>query len=388
MDCSKLDKLMSIEKKSDASNAKKEEYCVQLTALLQEEGYSILAENYAFEGFSFVGMTPVIDWMINQSETNEYYTIIREGNAFKKNDNGISFKVALSVLVSLINHNSKDKSDFESIIKDTPHLSYNKEGKRRGHSAKSFEKYFLIPLSSDVPLPDLTSYDVKPAFLKDFILLIGELLNSISLKKDEDVKKALKIRQWVTGSNIMQEYLLSRKDSTVAPVKSDGKKTSKSQFLIETAHYLDELEKERSELKISLEKQSSNYAKAQSEKSFIEEELKKTRNYLAAANEKNDCLESENSRLKSDNQKMDNAILEQDEQISKYKSVLSVFETSKKNSQREQLNLIASKLKGEYRDFKDALNMVMNIELGENMRQQLVEIFKILSKNGIDIESR
>ena len=53
-----------------------------------------------------------------------------------------------------------------------------------------------------------------------------------------------------------------------------------------------------------------------------------------------------------------------------------------------QLNAIASKLKTEYREFKDALDLEMTVEIGEILRDQLMRVFKILSKAGIDIESR
>ena len=70
------------------------------------------------------------------------------------------------------------------------------------------------------------------------------------------------------------------------------------------------------------------------------------------------------------------------------KSVLSVYNADKQNAQSEQLNAIASKLKSEYRDFKDAENEEMTLDLGENFRFQLQSIFRILAKAGIDIEKR
>ena len=75
-------------------------------------------------------------------------------------------------------------------------------------------------------------------------------------------------------------------------------------------------------------------------------------------------------------------------ELQKRNSVLSVFESDKQNSHKEHLNSIASQLKAEYKDFIDALDMEMTIDLGENMRQQISTIFKILSKNGIDVERR
>lgn len=46
---------------------------------------------------------------------------------------------------------------------------------------------------------------------------------------------------------------------------------------------------------------------------------------------------------------------------------------------------LANKLKIDYLDFKSIDNMPMTIELGENLRDQLREIFKILKKEEINI---
>ena len=52
----------------------------------------------------------------------------------------------------------------------------------------------------------------------------------------------------------------------------------------------------------------------------------------------------------------------------------------------ERLQRIASKIKIEYRDFMDALDAPMTVDLGENMRLQLISIFEILEKGGMKIE--
>ena len=79
---------------------------------------------------------------------------------------------------------------------------------------------------------------------------------------------------------------------------------------------------------------------------------------------------------------------EQSCEIEKLKTVISVYSEDKQSSMDGQLNAIASKLKTEYSEFKDALDLEMTVEIGEILRDQLMRVFKILSKAGIDIESR
>ena len=46
-------------------------------------------------------------------------------------------------------------------------------------------------------------------------------------------------------------------------------------------------------------------------------------------------------------------------------------------------NRVKHQLQVEYRDFQDAKDMEMTIDLGENMRIQLEAIFRVLKKNDL-----
>jgi len=52
--------------------------------------------------------------------------------------------------------------------------------------------------------------------------------------------------------------------------------------------------------------------------------------------------------------------------------------------QKAKLNRLKAELKVEYDDFQDAKNMAMYVDLGENMRVQLDNIFTILEKYDIE----
>ena len=99
-------------------------------------------------------------------------------------------------------------------------------------------------------------------------------------------------------------------------------------------------------------------------------------------------VNSELNVYMSDNQIKDKEIEKLKNEIEKQNSVLSVFSEDKQNAQSAQLNSIASKLRAEYLDFQDATEMEMTIDLGENLREQIKSIFKILSKSGINADRR
>lgn len=92
---------------------------------------------------------------------------------------------------------------------------------------------------------------------------------------------------------------------------------------------------------------------------------------------KEECIENQKKEIQT--------IIAETERL---KSIIAVYSDDKQSSQSETLNAIASKLKQEYKDFVEAEDMEMTIDLGENLRDQIKSIFKILIKSGIDIKGR
>ena len=52
----------------------------------------------------------------------------------------------------------------------------------------------------------------------------------------------------------------------------------------------------------------------------------------------------------------------------------------------ETLQRLASKIRVEYRDFTDAMDIPMSCDLGENLKLQLQSVFDILEKGGMKIK--
>lgn len=84
-------------------------------------------------------------------------------------------------------------------------------------------------------------------------------------------------------------------------------------------------------------------------------------------------MEEELRRLKEENEKLH--------------KIIKIYDTAKQDEIQCKMNRICSALKVEWLDFQDALNMEMNPVLAENLKDQIKSIFKILKKEGIDVES-
>jgi len=123
-------------------------------------------------------------------------------------------------------------------------------------------------------------------------------------------------------------------------------------------------------------------------KKSIEDEYSRIKAVYEALISEKYKLQNDFGIMKNDNASKEKEILILKEEIEKQKSVLSIYSSDKQNSLNEQLNVIASKLKTHFLNYKDALEMEMTPELGENLRNLVGDIFKTLVKAGIDTERR
>lgn len=121
-------------------------------------------------------------------------------------------------------------------------------------------------------------------------------------------------------------------------------------------------------------------------------QINKSLNRQAQQEEAIHSLASDNLNLQKQNAEFTAKIAELEQLVEKQKREIddrkqftdTVARNREKQSE-EQLNKIASKLRVEYRDFCDAKNIDMTIDLGENMREQLGAVFSILEKSGIKL---
>ena len=79
-------------------------------------------------------------------------------------------------------------------------------------------------------------------------------------------------------------------------------------------------------------------------------------------------------------------IAEKDAEIAERVKMAEVLCRDRSKQADELLQRLASKIRVEYRDFVDALDVPMSCDLGENLRLQLQSIFDILEKGGMKIE--
>ncbi len=389
MNKEKLDLLMQIKKKSDASKTQKNEYVSLMMELIKENGYSNQAEEYLFLGYSFAGVKPLVNLMNKMSfeERTAFVEQILSGKLYALNEKGISFKLLVDLLTAFIISFPQDKSIISKLIKLIPGKSKIKTGQLLGDAPKIIDKYFMSVISDNLKLPDFEALELTNEEVKKFADIYVFVISSIKPSKKISEKKIKHVLTWLTTDDIKQsapenaqemvqlkttESVID-KDPGLKPLTSDELKSLCERLLITVDHYKG-LEKGAATLnaKISALEKELETKKAQLE--GLENKIKEKEKALAELVDQNSSLKKELDEVKVEKIKL--------------QGVVDVYSEDKESSQTEQLNAIASKLKAEYRDFKDALEMEMTVELGENIKEQVIQIFKILAKAGIDVESR
>jgi hypothetical protein len=352
-----LEKLIKIEKKSSASQAMRTAFFSAMEKYLNENGFNGNAERYLFVGLAFCGMKPAYEWIIAGDE-NVRFKNISTCKTMEQNESGITFKAMLS----LLNCYLLDKRESENVGKIIEMVGDNAKNKKGKYfnDINFFEKYFLTDLKEDIKLPELqASY---PS-IKNFIDVMTEMLSKVKVSKKITESKLNHLKSWL---GIIPQSRHNQTDAMKAKMDVHMQLTGDvTRLRCENEHLLSKLK--------TMQFENSRLIATIESKEEINEELSETNLKLKRVTEElKITYELKIKELEGELQKRD--------------TVLNIFEADKKNSQQGQLNYIAAKLRAEYEDFKSILTDEMTTALGENLRLQLINIFKILEKNGIVIE--
>ena len=74
--------------------------------------------------------------------------------------------------------------------------------------------------------------------------------------------------------------------------------------------------------------------------------------------------------------------------LAQHKEMIELIQKESENDMNVYKNQLAKKLSIEYKDFHSADKIKMSEDLGENFRDQLDNVFKILIKAGIPVDKK
>jgi len=420
MDYTTLDELMKITKKGEASKANKKLFVEEMYQMLDEEGITEKSISYLRAGFGFAAAKPLAVYIqkSSQEKRKEIIEKVLSSELIKGTDRVASFKFAVNLSAYSIMWLGDEQKLLVELIKVLPDLSRNKEKQMLKDAPKIYEKYFLGLVSADTSYPSIDPAEagIRDYFLREYRKMMKLILEKVSgeykAKVDgiynwlgvsgpvtEDKSQNVKVTG-ESGNNTTLEIMEANDEKAEEKKQTREPYSSKeldllisavqvfSERMKDTVESWKSGEKERVkadrqnlELKMSIADLQSQMESIQKRNVSLSEELTLSKSEVLSARGR--IKETERTIAERDAH-----ITELQEEITRLNAIISVYSADKQNSQSEQLNAIASKLKSEYRDFMDVENEEMTVDLGENFRFQLQSVFKILIKAGIDVERR
>ncbi len=421
MDYTTLDELMKIQKKGEASQANKKLFTDEMIQMLREVGLTDEAIRYMRSGFGFSAAMPLAMYIKQSSgeDRSEIISKIGSSDLLKGGDKVAAFKMAVNLSAFSIIWLGEDQRLLVEMIKVLPNLSKNKEKQLLKDASKIYEKYFLSIVSDNAKYPSLDpeTTGLKDYYLREYRNMLDAIMEKVSREYSSKVEA---IYAWIgKKGNSGDENVSGTENQEKQPVTEENnkqieepeKKAEQVEKKVEPYSYNDligllasigdfteRIRATAEQLRLS---ERANYD-AQVRMAELTKANQDLFNQIETLKRKNDLLTEElgqsreyNLSLNEQNKSLEKTVSEKDvqigqlqEEITRLNSIISVYSADKQNSQSEQLNAIASKLKSEYKDFQDAANEEMTLDLGENFRFQLQSIFKILMKAGIDVERR
>ena len=421
-----LDALMKAKKekkKKEPTIKEKEAFRSAWLSLVANTGLAGRAEQFLYEGFAFCGAEPFYAYLIQTEDQNATLATMFSGKYYGI-DSNVSFRLVTHLLALMLNNNAPGNI-LAPIIKRLPGACVNKDKKRLGTAEKTLEKYFLAELRPDAELCPLADIGTKPAFINEFVALVSSIMDGIEnagSTKGVVVKNIAKIRKWFADYDISQSVSADTKTDQVIPEatkiteekantmsvadNSQEEKVQTPRVVVaqpeekvpsDMIAYLTELlgkaakittvvKAESTQQRVKIDALTQALEGEQNKLQGANQQISDLQDTITELRKKLSATEGDIFALRQTVAQRDAVIAERDTEIAERVKMAEVLSRDRNKQADELLQKLASKIRIEYRDFVDALDVPMSCDLGENLRLQLQSIFDILEKGGMKIK--
>ena len=409
----KLDQLIALKKNKGhkITKAESEEFVSAWQELIAaDKAYTPRAEQYLYDGVIFSAAKAFAGWVVAAEDKPGALDCLFKGQLFGK-ETLSTFRVLVSTLAYLINAGVEEKNLVCPVMKHIPSASRNKEKKLIGDGHRIVLNYFISEIDDPAKLPALSELEAEPAVITSFTDVFSDFCNRIndsSLSKKDKVK-VLSVRKWLHPET--ETPATEQKDGEDRPKENVDKQSKQEEVqtgdkpltpemtdpfeqltkVLDTAYSLVDQIRKGTE-----EHNTSNLDTIKTLRGEIDSHLRQneiTMQQITALNkqlaERSDVILKLNTELEDLEKKKTELSLEvtsKEEEIQQRRQMIEALSRDRAKQSDVLVNRLASRLKVEYRDFKDAESLPMDPDLGENMREQLKNIFSILSEAGIPLE--
>lgn len=421
-----LDALMKVKKekkKKEPTIKEKEAFRSAWLGLVADTGLTGRAEQYLYEGFAFCGAEPFYAYLIQTEDPNATLATLFGGKYYGIYSN-VSFRLMAHLLALMLNNNAP-RNILAPIIKRLPSACVNKDKKRLGTAEKTLEKYFLTELRPDAELCPLADIGTKPVFINEFVALVSSIMDGIEnagSTKGVVVKNIAKIRKWFADYDISQSVsadtktdqviheatkITEEKANTISVAdNSQEEKVQTPRVVVaqpeekvpsDMIAYLTELlgkaakvttvvKAESTQQRVKIDALTQALEGEQNKLQGANQQISDLQDIITELRKKLSATEGDIFALRQAVAQRDAVIAERDAEIAERVEMAEVLSRDRNKQADELLQKLASKIRIEYRDFVDALDVPMSCDLGENLRLQLQSIFDILEKGGMKIK--
>lgn len=424
---------------------KKKLYYRAIYQMLTEEGFTESVQDYMSKGFRFVKMGPFKAYFVRQDDPdkekllNELFI-----SNFLRKDNARAFNSLVNLLALFIS-GKVDYRYCKMVMKELPNYYYNKEGKVLGTANGAMMNNFyseLTVIPANFVFEKLFDNERDRSLFET--LLTESIAYASSVRKPTTQQKNAveMVREWISEPKSlaqkgkMEIQLKSAESNPYNTITLESEKSSHTNSVTTVISSSQEKPVIKDEAASDTERSDkegrcNNTSDAQSEeKAFnvkhiasVLEQLINRIDRLDTAFERSNgntsslirsqqayiddlkssvLMEKENSghirhrnlelseevrNLQKEVEVLRKQLVEKEEEARSLNALLEVSSKEGDRKFRGEILKLTEKLRFEYQDYISAKSIPMSVELGENMRGQLGDVFAILKKSGLEIDS-
>lgn len=420
----KLEYLIGLKKtKKDPNSTERAEFDEAWVNCARAEGFSEDTEAYLYNGFVYCGAKPYKKYLQMADNPEQELEKLYQGKLYGVNC-AVTAPLLIHLLCLLLNDKQQQYPLIISVMQHLPSALMNKENKIYGQAGRAVKKYLLDELRPDASLPDfsmLTDEGLSSVTARQFCELLSQILSGmdsekyskksknniqriarwISLKESGNVKKDKNANeiQSVNADKTANEYKSVNANKSVSEDKSskqhslpepESKETGNSQNQLGIHAAADNSKTgkmispdETAELKRKLFLCQQKIGQLTDRLNQISQERDAGKQQIEKLTEQISAQSDRISSLQKDREKDAEQIAEFQEKLSGRNTVIEMLRRDRSKQSDELMRRTASKLRTYYEDYQDSLDLKMSIELGENLRDQMGEIFRILKDSGV-----
>lgn len=355
-----------------------------------------------YDGFQFACGAPFYRYVFETRDRDAYEALFSSKHT-KENERGIALMVAINLFALEIGGPILEESP-RIVAHAIPPLSISREGKTFGNLNRSIHRILVAPLARKRINENVTinERDASAIFsvLKDPLEEYAKNPKRRSIENDAVIGLLAWLKKQANPSSSVQSDTegksIQSSESSQLQAEADeemqsadaGPQANTKNSSLDIGVVIEFLAQYRTEYEL-LVQTNDRLAKSNCD---LESRATEAESRLENARQKCDMLSKQlasySDRCVTLQQEVTSLTEEKKsikEELTATQEMLLALDRRDSRQVDESAKRLASELRVEYRDYVDAADLPMDADLGENMREQLKNIFAILSNNGIEL---